>query len=473
MDNESIHSFAMELLAHYTKLDYELIQEAYTNPTYRIKKEPKKSGGYRTIHAPIGVTKTVLKSLYQNFFKKFFHLKLISKHCCGNIKNKSIMDGIKPHTLLAPKFIIDIDIKDAFHCVNKDQIENILLNIFLSEINLHRKRYYYYYENILQKIRHEKQLGSSSKSKEKSIETENLTEIKAFKNRMDIKDKWKNREIEYWISNEKIRGRKWSKNRGKKILLFPNADYPDFRKLIRSPYHYDDIYAICKEMAEILSTITTCEGIMPQGYNTSPVLMALMLSLGDILDLFEEKFLKNKIPKSFVNAGYTGISVYVDSITVSIYDTEKDKSEITKELLSLMKHVELTSFWRFNMKKIHVYECEYENAMVTGLRLVKERKNRQDLKSLRDYQQIKGTRKALRHFTPWYGLRPTIPKSGQRKIRSVFHLATKEENLRAEIINKAKGYLAYIKYVYGKKKIPLQILKPMKEFVNHLEKQVS
>jgi hypothetical protein len=470
MEKGSIHSFAMELLAHYTKLDYELIKEAYTNPTYKIKKEPKKSGGFRTIHAPSGITKTVLKSLYQNFFKKFFYLNLISKHCCGNIKNKSMMDGIKPHTLLAPKFIIDIDIKDAFHCVNKDQIEDILLNIFLSEINEHRRRYFYYYENILHKIKYEKIQSSIFKRDSEEIRIENLTERQAFKKRMNVKDKWKNRDIEYWISNEKIRGKKWG--RRKKILLFPNADYPDFRKLIRSPDHYDDVYAICKEMAEILSRITTCEGIMPQGYNTSPILMALMLSLGDILDLFEEKFLENKIPKSFVNAGYSGISVYVDSITVSIYDSEKNKSEITKELLSLMKHVELTSFWRFNMKKIHVYECEYENAMVTGLRLVKERKSRQDLKSLRG-EQVKGARKALRHFTPWYGLRPTIPKNGQRKIRSVFYLAKKEENLKAEIINKARGYIAYIKYVYGEKKIPMQILKPMREFVNHLEKQIS
>jgi hypothetical protein len=120
------------------------------------------------------------------------------------------------------------------------------------------------------------------------------------------------------------------------------------------------------------------------------------------------------------------------------------------------------------MKKIHVYECEYENAMVTGLRLVKERKSRQDLKSLRG-EQVKGARKALRHFTPWYGLRPTIPKNGQRKIRSVFYLATKENDLKAKIINQARGYIAYIKYVYQEKSIPLQILKPMKNFLIHLE----
>lgn len=285
---------------------------------------------------------------------------------------------------------------------------------------------------------------------------------------MDVKDKWKNRKIEHWISNEKIRGLKTMK----RILLFPNSDYPEFRKLIRSPESYDDVYAICKEMAEILSKITTCEGIMPQGYNTSPILMALILSTGNVLDLFEEKFLENKIPRSFVNAGYRGMSVYVDSITASIYNTDLNKSEITKKLLSLMKYVEETTFWRFNMKKIHVYECEYENAMVTGLRLIKERKNRQELKSLRN-DQVKGARKALRNFTPWYGLRPTIPKNTQRKIRSVFYLATKEENLKAQIINKARGYVAYIKYVYGKKKIPLQILKPMRGFVNHLEKQIS
>ncbi len=460
MEKESIHSFAMELLAHYTKLDYELIREAYTNPTYKIKKEPKKSGGFRTIHAPIGITKTVLKSLYQHFFKKFFYLGLISEHCCGNIKNKSIMDGIKPHTLLVPKFIIDIDIKDAFHCVDKNQIENILLNIFLSEMNLHRKKYYYYYENILRKIKDEKKF-----KRQEEIRIENLTERQAFKKRMDTKDEWKNKKRDYWISNEKVSNLRSRK----RILLFPNSDYPDLRRLIRSSKDYDNVYALCKEMAKILSKITTCEGVMPQGYNTSPILMALILSTGKIIDLFKEKFLEDKIPKSFINSGYSGISIYVDSITISIYNTEQDKSEITKSLLKLMKHVEFTTFWRFNMKKIHVYECEYENAMVTGLRLIKERRNRQDLKSLRD-QHVKGARKSLRHFTPWYGLKPTIPKSGQRKIRSVFYLATKENDLKAQIINKARGYIAYIKYVYKEKKVPMQISKPMKEFLIHLEK---
>ncbi|MEI6352452.1 MAG: hypothetical protein WCO35_00755 [Candidatus Nomurabacteria bacterium] len=469
MDEQSIYSLAIEILAHYTKLDYKLIEEAYSNPTFRVKKEPKKSGGFRTIHAPTRVTKEVVKNIYINFFKKIFHLNLISKHCCGGMKNKSVMDGILPHTLMAPKFIIDVDIRDAFHCITKEQIEDILLNIFLSEMNEHRRKYYYYHENILHEIQQKKlsqklPFNRKEKRSKEEVIIEGFTEVQAFKKRMDTKEKWRNKKIYYWISGYRVRNLT-----GKRILLFPNKDYPYLRKLIRSPEHYDDVYAICKKMAEILSTIVTCEGIMPQGYNTSNILMALILSNGDILDLFEKEFLENKIPKSFVNAGYNGISVYVDSITISVYNTKDNKSTITKRLLKLIKQVELTSFWKFNMGKIHVYECEYENPMVTGLRLVKKRKNRQDLKHLR-YLRIKGARQALRHFTPWFGLNPTIPKNTQRKIRSVFYLATKEEDKKAKIINQAKGYISFIKNIYKDEDIPLQVLKPMNLFIEHLEK---
>jgi len=94
----------------------------YANPTfckqrYQTFSIKKKSGGTRTIHAPVTGLKYILYSL--NIILQCVHEP--HKAAIGFVPNKSIMDNAKPH--VGKPFVYNIDLKDFFHSFDRNWVK--------------------------------------------------------------------------------------------------------------------------------------------------------------------------------------------------------------------------------------------------------------------------------------------------------------------------------------------------------------
>lgn len=445
MNNQKIYSQSLTVLANSINLTPKDILEVLENPTYKVFSIPKKSGGKRMIHAPIEKTKIVQNKIYRNFLKKIASGGFLSKYCFGGVPRKSTLDCLDSHSFLMPNFLIDVDLKDAFYCVDKFSLKKVLQDLFYNEIFLYKFRY----EIHLLSQKNIESLKDKFNDDEYEVRDHIWDKISSFR-KLDEKyfsflDK------KYNTSNL------LNKHRG---ILFPNKLNKEFRQMIRNGD--SQVYDICDEMAEILSTILTYDGRLVQGCPTSPILMALVLSHTKLISKFD-KFLDGYHPKSFPE-NYTKISVYVDNITISVFNYSS-KEKLSEDLRETLKEIEKTTIWKFNWKKIHVYEPKKEQPVLMGLRLVKNRKTKKELKNM-VHGKIKGAKHALKAWEPWYYFKPTIPKNLQKKIRGIIHNATLNQN-NQHTVNIARGYVGYVFYVYRKiENIPLQIRKPIEVFLN-------
>ncbi|NJC27024.1 reverse transcriptase family protein [Neolewinella antarctica] len=94
----------------------------YANPTicprrYRKSTIPKKSGGVRTIHAPVKGLKAILQPL--NFVLQCMH----TPHCAatGFVQGRSIVDNARKH--VGQNYVLNLDLKDFFHSFNRNRVK--------------------------------------------------------------------------------------------------------------------------------------------------------------------------------------------------------------------------------------------------------------------------------------------------------------------------------------------------------------
>lgn len=446
MQNERNTFSAIEILANAIGERSEKLKFVLENPSYKIFKIPKKSGGKRTIHAPVEETKKIQNIIYKRFLKKIAYNGLIKDYCFGGMPKKSVYKCFLAHSFEIPKFIIDIDLKDAFHCVNQETIFSVFKDLFYREVDLYRKRYLQYLVSDMYEEYLIKKLPID-------ISVDDV-----------IFDKVRSLQLARSKFNHVSKFQKHTKN---SILLFPNRRNKIFREMIRDDRKVQDVYRLCDEMAEILSKLVTHKGVMVQGCPTSPILMALVLSYTRLGEKFKTNFYR-KIPGSFPK-NYSGISVYVDNITLSD-DSHKSKKEVSEALRLLLEEIERETIWKFNWNKIHVYDPMKEQPLLLGMRLLRNRKTRKELKDMTK-ERIKGARHKLKAWEPWYYFKPTLPKEMQRKIRSAVHKAC---NSTEEHIQKvAVGYIGYVFNTYKSlKDIPMQIKKPILHYIQNVNSEV-
>ncbi|MCX6757881.1 MAG: hypothetical protein NTZ44_03325 [Candidatus Nomurabacteria bacterium] len=446
---------AFRILADATNTKVEHLEEVYSNQKYRIFTIPKRSGGKRTIHAPKETTKLVQQSIYKNFLSKISTGPMIADYCYGGVPKRSTLGGIESHVFTTPNFIIDVDLKDAFHCVDSLSLKNALVDLLYDELCFYKFRY----KKFLRSKNHREFL----KKKHDTVDEEVINGL------VDKK-------VSEITSNDSIFEAWESKNRydltyldlrfKKRRLLFTNKANKALRAQIRKPNGLEEMYELCNDMAEILSKVLTYQNKLVQGSPTSPIAMALVLSHTKMISSFKS-FLRYRTPKSYPDT-HQCISVYVDNITIST-DSYLSKVKLSKELRKVIATIEKTTIWKFNKKKIHIYEVGVEVPLVTGLRLVRHRKTRAELKEMVD-DKIAGARHCLKAWTPWYYFRPTIPKKLQRKIRSALHHACidaqQDVSLQdSSIQGKAKGYIGYILLVYKTyANIPSQLKKALEKY---------
>ena len=467
IENE-IYENALEIIAHSAFVKLSDLKEALENPTYNIFTKKKRSGGKRIIHEPLGKTFEVQNSLYYNFFVKVYAHDLIDQRCTGGVKGKSTKDNVMAHSFLAPKFIAEVDIKDAFHCVTTDALKAALYDLFQIEVYYYRFAYYMF---LMSKKSVDFKLVSGYDSNSLSFERYELYlwyeeegrrtwVTKNSEYGFAVKDLFRTNDLGYVDDFAEF-----SKNRSP---LFPNKRNRLFRESIRDPLQFEYVSDLCECMADIVSKIVTYKGILVQGPPTSPFLMALMVSYTKLLSSFDfegpRKYYRIGCkPRSFPDC-YTREAIYVDNIGLSI-DSNQNKERVRQNVEGQLRPIEQNTIWKFNHRKTKVYDLSKEEAVLTGLRLVRHRKTRQELK-LMVKEKIKGARHCLRTWKPWYYLKPTIPKKTQRKIRACLHkacLAT--ENSNEKLQRQARGYIGYIFHIYESyAEIPLQIRSKLDEY---------
>ena len=452
----------------------------------------KRSGGKRIIHEPLHATLEVQNNLYYNFFVKVYTHDVIDDKCTGGVKGKSTKDNVMAHSFLAPKFISEVDIQDAFHCVTTESLKMALYDLFQIEVYYYRFAYY-----MFLKGKKHKNYKLENGQDEESINAHKSQLYEMYMNEghriwqssdsgcgLEISDFFE-REDPPWhkrdapdLLNYMQDFIRFSKNRKP---IFPHKRNRLFRESIRDPLAFDYVSELCKCMADIVSQLVTYNGKLIQGPPTSPFMMALMVTYTKLLSRFNfdpprriyrhtgyysKSFIK---PKSFPDE-YKLKSVYVDNISLSIFNN-LDKVEVRNLVEKSLGKIENETIWRFNDLKTKVYDLSKEEAVMTGLRLVRHRKTRQELKVMVK-QRIRGAQNCLTTWKPWYYLKPTIPKTTQRKIRSVIHKACADiDNENTKLQAQARGYIGYVFHVYEKySEIPLQIRKKLDEYCDKKDK---
>jgi hypothetical protein len=471
---DELYSEALEIIANSALIKPNDLNEALLNPTYNIFTKKKRSGGKRTIHEPLDKTLLVQNNLYYNFFAKVYTHNIIDSRCTGGIKGKSTKDNVLAHSFIALKFIAEVDIKDAFHCVTTESLKAALYDLFQIEVYYYRFIYYKFLQSKKNK-KHKLQNGKSPQEIKKTKseihewyknEGRRTWQSQHDKSGFSIRDFFqedKSRYIEDFIEFSKSRR-----------ALFPNKRNRLFRESVRDPLQFDYVSDLCICMADIVANAVTYKGILTQGPSTSPFMMALMVSYTNLLsqfnfDLPKRLFRHGFSPASFPEA-YKGKSIYVDNISLSIID-DLNKKVVRNIVEAQLSTIEDKTIWKFNSRKTKIYELSKEDAVMTGLRLVRNRKTRKELKIMTEHR-IKGARHCLVAWKPWYYLKPTIPKNTQRKIRSCIHKACLDvENTDAKLQRQTKGYISYVFHVYETYgDIPLQIRNKLDEYCNKKDK---
>ncbi len=100
---------------------------------YSIFHIPKKSGGVRTIHAPVPGLKVVLKALnliFQSVYEDYF-----DKASSGFTPGKSVVDNARVHT--GKEYVYNLDLKDFFPSIELYRVKAVLM---LPPFNLTNER---------------------------------------------------------------------------------------------------------------------------------------------------------------------------------------------------------------------------------------------------------------------------------------------------------------------------------------------
>jgi hypothetical protein len=144
--------FAFLLLAQVCRTDYETLLGAFNNFDYTPRYKKKRSGEYRKYFVPHGDLGGIQKSLLQNFFVQLDRREVFSskenhfgginvvrsfyfpERLHGFLKRRSYVDNAKKHTSHYTRFVLRLDLKDAFPSVTREMVESALRYIIKKDI---------------------------------------------------------------------------------------------------------------------------------------------------------------------------------------------------------------------------------------------------------------------------------------------------------------------------------------------------
>lgn len=416
--------FEMKQLTWYS--NPKLAKKRYTSFTIK-----KKSGGERTIHAPVNGLKAIQKTLC-------FILQCVyepHKAATGFVREKSIVDNAKEH--VGSKYVYNIDLKDFFLSVDQARVWKCLqlqpFNLNNQDIEIEEKviSKVFSFDEIKQELNftHARILNTY-----KGVFLHLIKNVENRETYISIK-------IDNTISligetlDEKVKDIKtnyvvyaYVTDNGTYFKLLHNKDIKNKdRKITKSRQQIASVIAslCCNEMeVERMNSsgewILEKRNVLPQGAPTSPILTNLVCQRMD--------YLLTGVAKRF-GLKYTR---YADDITFSsMHNVYQSDSDFLKELHRIIAEQ------GFHIKETKTrLQKEGYRKEVTGL-LVNDKVNVQKryIKQLRMwlyYWETYGYERAQNYFVQHYLSEKTTPIKG-----------------KPDMINVIDGKLNYLKMVKG------------------------
>jgi len=185
---------------------------------YRLRTIPKKSGGLRKLYVPPANLKQLQKMILKRFFCHFNDKISLSAH--GFISKRSILTNANSHRDKKWKYVIRLDLKNAFPSVKSETIKEIFKGYLLPEINDYAEQY----------------------------------------------------------RERKRYPKKWYRKIYHKHPIFPTRRVRWFRRLIINHPSSEQPKDIILRFIDLLAKLTTYQNKLPQGAPTSPFLLNLVIS---------------------------------------------------------------------------------------------------------------------------------------------------------------------------------------------------
>lgn len=487
MENKeiNINRMAFDLLAQVCEVDKDELTIALSKiKDYRSIIISKRNGEKRELFAPADEVNSIQEQILKKFLYKFIQKKIRKEPYCfvdldeyinpnltGFIPGKSYVTNSIVHTKFRSHYILKLDLKNAFPSVSIKNIEDILRRDFLYEIENYGTAYQArkQFVKILQ-------IGKNLQA-EFGLPPSEKIELKSWKfcagNRLkELLKKEKENKIGYFDHPAErdfsiltawdvvnLRPFNWKKYYPP-YPLFPNDKCTDFRKFIREEkkgYELKYSQKIIDEFVNMIVSLVTFNGVLPQGAATSGFLFNLVLSEFGIVNEIE-RFLIN-------NAFKHSISVYADDIVIGL---NSEPSKIT--IQSIIRIIEKNGVFRVNHNKTKVFKRSSVAPPITGFKLVRRPAKEQELDDdIRS--QVSGAKKRKEKGGVWYVDRISLPKKVQKKIRGLIHHAILNE-VDEKFHFKIFGYLGMVVQAYGHSltNIPNQLSQPIRIYGQKYDK---
>ncbi len=470
---------AFELLRQITHVNLETLVSCFNNnENYRNYYIPKPKGGYRNLSEPQEDVKIVQQQLLKNFFYRLYWKGKISPRMYAFIPKRSVPMSLQLHTEADIKYILQLDLKDAFPSVTADSISTLLQGL-VDE----REKYGRVFKS---QSFDKKMLVNSIKIFRSALPKEIYNAFRSELNFSFVKSIGKygytEQDLEKWnneinaglegtgMQSKDVRFWMWSwKSEYPEHPLFPAHRAYDFRKLIREESETGD-YGRSKQILDsfirMVVEIVTYKGVLPQGAPTSGFILALLASqkgiLPKILSLMrqEKGYKVGRRGDRYLPGLPLTLSMYADDIVIGL-SHNPDAQLIEK----ICQSIESSDVFKVNPNKIKVYNRRYYDPTILGLRLSKHVATTSELAIL-EKAEIRGIARALSTGRPWTVHKVTLPKKIQKRYRAFLHKIVIVGPADSKSIAKACGYIGHIVSVYGGVigTMPKQLQKPVASF---------
>lgn len=461
---------------------------------------PKRSGGRRLIVSPHATEKFIQTRLLHRFFTRLLkrhnyywcpgdtklgptrvrderqsvcHQQsvrpLFSHYLHGGRLRRNVKTALLPHTHFETPYVMRFDLADAFGSVRTEHVKGILHRILLDEV----EAAYVAYQERLKLVSVLRDNGESAREAWKKIKAM-VPEQPPYEigHGFDFEkfDEWC-RSVEIAIMElgvsaafenypwfdiatnaPRLSRRLWKKPilGYPKHPLFPANQCLEFRKLIRQAatsgilVPETEIPQILNVFLEHVLEFVTHQGVLPQGFPTSGILLNLVISDCRLMETLRR-----------CDPAIRDVSIYVDDIVVT-YNRRPD--EFAKR--NIQDTIARSGIFSPNTSKTAWYDLRSGRAAMLGLALNRRIARAGEpglLKQLYgDFSVTRGLERAERQGRNWKQTFLTLPKATQKRYRGFLHSLTIKEGTKEEIRAKfakelaiANGYHGHIMSVYG------------------------
>lgn len=463
---EDAANLARKIIAKICDTDEQKLLEAFDGiDKYRMIIRTKRNGKKRKIFAPPDELLAVQKSLLNNFLYKSVNPKATNRlglnpQLMGFIPKKSCAQHAFVHTKSYTRFVLKIDIQNAFPSVDKKSIENLFWNFVLHETRGYqkarekRKEFFLFHE-----------AGKSIASKF-GYPPKNKIRLAAWKRRAGLMLEqlvpgYYRYDRLVWGAVVK-RDFSWAKFYPK-LPIFVNEKNYEYRNLIKNEggqegfLQEDRLRLFFSAIADQLASLVTLDGTMPQGAATSGFLFDLIVSnLGFLWEIQE-------IINSFSRRNT--LSMYADDIVIG-FTKKPDKETIE----AIIRVVEKSKVFKINPEKTKLFDRRSIAPVITGFRLIRRPATVGELEA--DVLAcVPGAKKRQDSGGVWYVDKISLPQKVQKKIRGLLHHATINE-VDDAVHSRISGHLGTVVQAYGHslKNIPNQLANPIRAYAKKYNK---